>query len=433
MSELERINDALRREAPAAFAALSELGRQAVYPPDIPFQAAQAKACRFNATLGQITDGRGRILALRALESGLAALGEAERNRALLYSPMEGLPELRSAWQRWQRPADRDAAELPASSVPLVTVGLTHGLSLVADLFAGPGRPILVPAPFWGNYRQIFALRTGAELRPVNAYRDGRFVPTALASAAAELVAGEPAVVVLNLPSNPGGYMPSAEQRRLLVDSLVEAASARPLVVVCDDAYARLVYDPAVPRESLFWELAGRDPNLIPIKVDGATKELVLFGGRVGFLTFPWLATSAAVEALESKVKCLLRATVGSPVATSQVLALLALEDGEVGRQVEAVRETLGRRLRVLQASLAACDPTLLRPLPANAGAFALVELADGIDAERLRRHLIDEEDLGVVALPPRYVRIAFCSVDESDLPEVVRRLERGVSALAAR
>ena len=42
-----------------------------------------------------------------------------------------------------------------------------------------------------------------------------------------------------------------------------------------DDAYHGLVYED-VPRDSLFWKLleARREqPNLLPIKVDGSTKE----------------------------------------------------------------------------------------------------------------------------------------------------------------
>jgi hypothetical protein len=34
----------------------------------------------------------------------------------------------------------------------------------------------------------------------------------------------------------------------------------------------------------MFWELAAAHPNLVAVKVDGGTKELSFFGGRVGFL-----------------------------------------------------------------------------------------------------------------------------------------------------
>ena len=168
----------------------------------------------------------------------------------------------------------------------MVTAGLSHGLSLLADLFGGEGKAVAVPQPFWGNYRQAFATRTGSRLLTAPAYVDGRYNPRAIADALAGLPPGEPAVGILNLPSNPGGYSPDREERRATVESLLAEADRRPLVVICDDAYAGLVFEPEIPRESLFWELAGAHPNLAAVKVDGATKEFSFFGGRVGFLTF---------------------------------------------------------------------------------------------------------------------------------------------------
>src|SRR5688572_31950364 len=41
------------------FELLSPLGRRAFFPPDIPFQAAQARGKTYNGTIGQITDGYG--------------------------------------------------------------------------------------------------------------------------------------------------------------------------------------------------------------------------------------------------------------------------------------------------------------------------------------------------------------------------------------
>ncbi|HVS04244.1 MAG TPA: aminotransferase class I/II-fold pyridoxal phosphate-dependent enzyme [Thermoanaerobaculia bacterium] len=126
-------------------------------------------------------------------------------------------------------------------------------------------------------------------------------------------------MVLLNFRSNPGGYSPGLGERLQLVAGLKLEAERRPLLVVCDDAYLGLVYEDEVPRESLFWELAGAHPNLVPVKVGGATKEFSFFGGRVGFLTFPFEPDSDVAIALENKVKGLLRAMMGSPVATSQM------------------------------------------------------------------------------------------------------------------
>lgn len=426
MSGQEQLREPIETASPALWEALSPLGRRVAFPPDIPFQAAQARAKRYNGTIGQVTDGAGRPLALAAIERALA-LEPTARDRALLYSPVQGIPEVRSAWRRWQR---REIVDLP-STEPLVTAGLTHGLALAADLFAGEGSVVAVPAPFWGNYRQTFAVRTGARMVTAPGYRGGAYNPTAIPEALAEEPAGRPAVAILNLPSNPGGYMPTRDERSTLSAALLAEAERRPLVVLCDDAYAGLVYEDAAPPRSMFWDLVGRHPRLIAVKIDGGTKEFSLFGGRVGFLTFPFAPGSEIAEALESKVKCLVRAVVGSPVATSQMLLLQALQANDVEEQVAAVRRRLARRYRVVKTALDGVEPALMRALPFNAGCFALVELAAGLDAETARQRLLEKHDTGLIAIAPSYLRIAFCSVKADDLPLLVENLERGIRELA--
>lgn len=373
------------------------------------------------------------------LTAALAGLPERDRAAALAASPAEGLHELRRLWRGWQR---RGVASAVPSTFPFVTSGLAHGLSLVADLFAGEGRAVAVPEPFWGNYRQAFAVRHGARLLTAPAYAvvgeagDAyRYDPLALVRALASLPPGEPAIALVNLPSNPGGYMPTVPEREELVALLVEEAARRPLVVVCDDAYAGLVFEPEVPRASLFWDFVGAHPNLVPVKVDGGTKELSFFGGRVGFLTFGIERASPTAALLERKLGALVGATIGSPPATGQVVMLQALRNPGIESEVEAVRALLETRYRALQPALAAADPALLRALPANAGCFALVEVpaALGLTADAVRRHLLEHQDTGTIAIGSRYLRIAHCSVDAADLPELARRIERGVAELAGR
>ena len=424
------INSLLEDGAPGLFRALSPLGRRVCFPPDVPAQSAEARGKEINGTIGQITDGRGGAVPLPTLAAALAGLSSDDLSRAFLYSPVEGIPEVRQRWRAWQR---RGVAEEIPSSLPLVTAGLTHSLSVLADLFGGEGRPVAIPRPFWGNYRQVFATRTGAEVRTAPAYVDGRCNTRAIAEALDGAPDDEPAVAILNLPSNPGGYSLTVDERREMRESLVALAERRSLVVICDDAYAGLVYEPEIPRESLFWELIGAHPNLVPVKVDGGTKEFSFFGGRVGFLTFACAPDSGVARALESKVKTLVRSTIGSPVAASQVALLQALRKEGIEAEVEAVRALLEERYRALEGALAGADPELIRPLPFNSGCFALVEIPEtlGLTSEQVRRHLLDHHDTGLVSLEPRFLRIAHCSIDAAALPELVRRLERAVRELS--
>ena len=82
-----------------------------------------------------------------------------------------------------------------------------------------------------------------------------------------------------------------------------QAERGTKLVVVLDDAYFGLFYHLGGPSltESLFGRLANRHPNLLAIRLDGATKELFVWGLRCGFLSFGPGRTEGAIFAQISK------------------------------------------------------------------------------------------------------------------------------------
>lgn len=282
----------IQRDHPVLWEALSPLGRRAHQPANfLPLQSAEARGKPFNATVGQITDGHGRALPLSPMSAALAGLDDAERSRAFLYGPVDGLPELRRAWRDWQRRGQ--PSSLP-SSLPIVTAGTAHARFLATELFVAEGRSVVLPQPCRQEDYDLFSQRLGARV---------------LLGDLTELQADEPAVVLLESPGTD-------------IAPLIEAAERRPLIVIVDDAWEDLDR----PSRSLFWSLVERHPNLIPIKIDGADGHLGFPGGRVGFLTFPFEPESAITLALESKVKMLLRAEVGSPSAAMQVILLRGLQ-----------------------------------------------------------------------------------------------------------
>jgi aspartate/methionine/tyrosine aminotransferase len=312
-------NDFLPEAAPAVWAALSPLGRRALQPVHfLPLQSAEARGKPFNATIGQITDGHGAAVPLPSMATALAGLDEAERSRAFLYSPVEGLPELRRAWREWQR---RGVKPGISSSLPMVTVGTAQARMLAVRLFVGAGRRVVLPHPCREADRELVT-HLGADPASCDCTRGGHFDPAAISRHLADLPEGEPAVVLLELPREATGYMPVSRERAALGSALAAQAERRPLVVIVDDTWEGL----GTPSVSLFWSLAGRHPSLIPLKVDGADGQLGFPGGRVGFLTFPWEPESDLARSLESKTKMLLRAEVGSPSAATQVVLLRALQ-----------------------------------------------------------------------------------------------------------
>lgn len=422
MRESDRLNAILDRDAPALARCLSPLGRKAAFPKGIPYQAAQAKGTEINATIGQLTDGAGQPMPLPQLERHLAGLDPKE---AFLYAPVSGPEALRDLWGARERRLGGVPAGL-RSTRPLVTHGLTHGLSLVADLFADADTDVIVPAPAWENYNLLFRLHHDARVVPFPFFRDGRFNVEGLADALANV--RKKAVVILNLPGNPSGYAPREDEVPGIVAAL--AAAPKPTVVVVDDAYQGWVYERGHLATSLFWKLADAlDPEkATAVKIDGATKELAFFASRVGFLTFPH-TTDEAEAALESKLKCITRGTVGSASGPAMAVVTAALREPDLESAFEARRQELARRYDALKQGLATLDDERVRPLPFNAAYFALLELSGGLDAEQVRQDLLARESVGTIAFPEaNSLRIAYCSLDADQLPELVARLKRVIA-----
>src|SRR5262249_29890621 len=192
---------------------------------------------------------------------------------------------------------------------PIVTSGPVLALSLAADLFLEEGRTVLLPALHPPGYPEIFTLRTGALARTYVS-------PAGLAAALAAVEPAEPALVVLRAPEGPAL---AAEERQAWADALAAAAGERPIVALLDDLWER-------EGSSLFWDLSGLHPGLIPVKVDGPGGELGFPGAGVGFLTFPFDPDSEIARAIEGKVKMLSRAVVGSPPAAGQAILLEAID-----------------------------------------------------------------------------------------------------------
>jgi aspartate/methionine/tyrosine aminotransferase len=399
------LNAILEAEHPVARRLLSPLGERAALPHGIPQQTAEARGAARQATIGQLTDGAGRPLALPSLAAQVDA---RDRDHAMLYAPQHGLLALRQAW----------AAAHGLPELPVVTCGITHAISLAVDLFCSPAAPLVAAAPCWDNYEVIATMRTGA---PVVSYpfygADGRFNLDGLLSTL-DRVAG-PALVLLNFPSNPSGYAPMADEGRRIVEAL--ASRPGPLAVLCDDAYHPLYFEPGMYGDSLFHALAASaDPSrLLVLKACGATKELVFFGGRVGFLSTS--AQGKANEALAEKAAAVLRGTISSVSAPAQYAVLRALQSPTLAAEQAQVRGTLATRYQALRQAMQRHG---LESFPFNSGCFAMLPVPLGQDADTLRRRLVAERSVGVIAVHgANALRLAFCSVEAEDMDDLVARV----------
>ena len=193
------------------------------FPRGIVAQSGEAKkhAYRLNATAGIATQG-GQPLFLAPIRENIPHLPPEE---ILSYATTAGHPPLRELWLREmvdKNPSLKDKK----TSLPIVVSGLTHGLSLLADLFVEAGDTVILPDLFCGNYRLIFEDRMGAHLLTFPLFTTaGALNLEALESLLKELKGGK-VILLLNFPNNPTGYSPNKSEGKQLLDLLWRAGEA---------------------------------------------------------------------------------------------------------------------------------------------------------------------------------------------------------------
>ncbi|MBM4143857.1 MAG: aminotransferase class I/II-fold pyridoxal phosphate-dependent enzyme [Lentisphaerae bacterium] len=424
------LNRTIQEKAPEVFEMLSGLGRELYFPKGILTQSAEAKqkAGRHNATIG-IARQDGAAMHLPSVMRRLAALSPDE---ALPYAPSPGLPALRAKWREHIQ-ALNPSLDKQAISLPVVTGGVTHGLSLAADLFVDAGDAVMIPDKFWGNYNMIFRVRREARMVKYPFFAASGGLDTAGFAAAVAAQSGRGKIVaLLNFPNNPTGYAPTAAEAQAVCEALTAAAEKGCRVVtVCDDAYFGLFYEPEVMRESVFARLAGKHPRLLAVKLDGATKEDFVWGLRVAFITFAAHGGAPVHDALEKKAGGCIRGTVSNCSQASQNIVLQAMNDPAFPAERQAKFEVLrARAARVKQALAGARYASAWTPYPFNSGYFMCLRLKD-LNAEAYRLRLLDRYGIGVIATAPTDIRVAFSCIEEDEIADLFECMFRCAREMA--
>lgn len=404
---------------------LSSAGKRMYFPyGGILGQGAEAKGCDINATIGMAFEEDGSALVMDSFKKGINL-----DKKAFLYAGSFGIPELRAKWREMQIEKNPSLKGKEFSN-PVVTNALTHGLRISAELFAESGVEVVVPDLYWDNYALVFEESAGAKLSLFNTFKDGHFDTAAMKKA---LLAGEgKKVLILNFPNNPTGYTATNDDAVEIVKAVAEvAATGRKIVVILDDAYFGLVYESGVHGESLFAEFSDLSENVLAVKLDGTTKEDYVWGLRVGFITFAFKgATPEQLKALEAKAAGNVRSCVSNVSSIGQHLALTAFADPDYAQQKRDKYAVLMKRYHEIR-SIIKLHPEYaerFEVMPFNSGYFMCVKPID-VDAETLRRHLIEKYSCGTIVLSG-LVRLAFSTIPTAKLAGLFQHVSDAIDDL---
>lgn len=421
------LNHQLEKGNKHVYDMMSNLGKAVYFPKGILSQSAEAtqKAHRFNATIGIATENKGPMH-LPLIQQSLSGFAPKD---IYPYAPPAGKPELRKAWQE-KMLRENPSLRGKKFGLPIVTNALSHGLSIVADLFSNEGDILLLPDKQWENYELTFGVQTGAKIVTYPFYtNNGKFNVEALRERLLHQKTAGKVIVLLNFPNNPTGYTLGEEEAEKVVVAIQEAAeSGINVVAVTDDAYFGLFFEESIT-ESLFGRLAGIHPRVLAIKVDGATKEEFVWGFRVGFITYA-SESDEVLNALEKKTMGIIRGRISSGSHPSQTIVLYALNSPDFQTQQRAKVEIMkGRANRVKAVLDNEKYDDAWSYYPFNSGYFMCLQLKR-VNAEALRVHLLNQYGVGTIAMSEQDLRIAFSSIEEEDIEPLFELIYQGVKDL---
>ena len=355
------------------------------------------------------------------VEAGVRAL----RDGLTRYGPPAGIPEFRAAAADALR-----ARGIPAEAARVVVAPGAKAMIFTALLAAvRPGDDVLVPDPGYPAYAAVAEFAGGRAVRyPVRAAGGGRG-PTVDADEVAARLTPRARVLVLNAPHNPtGGVLAPAALERL-----AELATARGLLVLSDEIYARHLYPDApgvvgaagAPSIAALPGMAERT-----VVVDGLSKTYAMTGWRLGYGLLPAALAAPVTALLANSASC-----TATFVQHAGVAALTGPQDGVAAQAAE-----LRRRRDRLVAALDGVDGV---SCATPGGAFyvfpdvAGVLARAGLTTEAFARRLLERHGLACVpgtAFGPGgagHLRLAY-TASPGDLALAAERFRAGAAEAAA-
>jgi len=351
-----------------------------------------------------LTLGDPDIMPLREIRD---AACEAIQSGKTRYSQNAGLLAARKAIAQFNT---RQYGEAISPDEVVVTCGGMEAIYLMLSALVNPGDEVIIPAPYWINYKQMTQLCGGVPVI-VPTREEDNFSITAEALSAA--VTPRTKVMILNAPNNPTGRMIDAS----VLAELARLAVEKDFFVISDEVYRSLIYD-GRKHESIWKCPEMRNRCAI---IDSMSKRFSMTGYRLGYAIGPKELILAMTRYQENVAAC-------APLP-SQYAAIAAY--GSDLDASEMVREFAARRQIILDG-IAAIPKLSLSAVDGTFYAFVNISRT-GMNSFDFAMKLLEKRHVAVV--PGRtygddydgYIRIAF-TVKGEKLKLALSRLSEFVS-----
>jgi aspartate aminotransferase len=333
------------------------------------------------------------------------------------YSPVAGIPELRSAIATKLKA--ENGLNYEASEICLAN-GAKQAIFNAIMALIDHGDEVIMLAPYWVSYEISVKFAGGTPVVLTAGVSENYKVP---ASRIAAAVTANTKMLILNSPNNPTGAVWTVDE----LEEIAAIVRAHPkMVVLSDEIYEYILFD---GRMASIGALPGMRERTIT--VNGFSKGFAMTGWRLGY--------TAACETF-TKAFMGLQSTVSTGANQFVQRAAIAALEGPRD-EVEAMRRRYqGRRDMVVNA-LNAIPGVTLAPIPATFYAFPDVSGLlgkkagnHGIDTtEHLCDWLVEEHGVATVTGTafgaPNSIRLSFAA-SEADIAKALDRMTRAFALL---
>lgn len=333
----------------------------------------------------------------------LSAAEKAMRAGKTLYSPVAGIPELRSAAAAW---INRWYGSDYSAEETIVTPGGKFAVYALLQALLEEGGEVIIIAPYWVSYPALVSMAGGiskiVNTRPTDGWRTS-------VSALTSACSSKTRAIILNNGSNPTGVLYAREE----VGAILRLAEERNLTVISDEVYSGLTYGSS-PYASTGSFPEYRERVCV---VQSCSKHFAMTGWRVGFLFAP-RETAEAVKIIQGQ-------STSGAATVSQWAALSAIENADF--ITAQVRDAVARRREVFLSSFEKHFGVRLNPPAAGLYCFfPLLALGSSeMDDIEFCRLLLKEANVALVPGSafgaPGWVRASFGGPED----EIRATLER--------
>ncbi len=320
------------------------------------------------------------------------------------YTAAAGIPELRKAIaEKLQK--ENGLAYTPEQVI--VNLGGKHSVYEAMQAVLDPGDEVILPRPYWVTYPETIKL-AGAVARVIETDKANSYklTPEQLKAALTD----KTGMLVLNSPSNPGGFTYTPDE----LAALAKVLEGTNVYVMSDEIYEKLIYG-----DTKFISFAALSDDAFSrtLTLNGFSKAFSMTGWRLGFTAGP-LDAIKAMGRLQSHMT-------SNPVTFAQYAAVAALGT-EANAAIETMRVEFEKRGKFMADRLNAmkgvecAEPTgafyCFPDVSAHYGrTIGGAKIADSMD---LAKVLLEQANVAVVPGDPfgcgDNVRLSFaCSMEQ--------------------